>query len=120
MAENKQDIFNRAYTMLLSLRETIAQMSSPIPEKYVHEFHTALDKLESIGIDVSEFRIPDSEVKPRTIASAYVNGKKMWSTEVIGVEQSFILYRLDRTLKYLEIITSEKPGKMGFRTPHNE
>ena len=120
MEENKQDELTRAYVKLSSLRKSIAQMSFPIPEKYVHEFHTALDKLESIGVDVSEFRIPDSEVKPQTIASAYVNGKKMWSNEVISVERSFILLKLDEILGYLAIITSEKPTKMGYRTPDNQ
>jgi len=120
MEENKQDKLKRAYAMLKSLRETIAQMSSPIPEKYVREFHTALDKLESSGIDVAEFRIPDSEVKPRTISSMYVEGRKEWSSEVISVERSFILTKLDYILGYFEIITSEKPRKIGFRTPNKK
>ncbi len=114
MVESKQDALARAYATLSSLRKNIAQMSSPIPEKYVREFHTALDKLESIGIDVAEFRIPDSEVKPQTIASMYVRGRKEWSNEVISVERSRILIKLDAILSYFEIITSEKPRRIGF------
>ena len=114
MTENKQDILARAYATLLALRKNIDQMSSPILEKYVHIFHTELDKLESIGIDVSEFRIPDSEIKPQIIASQYVRGRKEWSHEVFGVEKSFILTKLDAILGYFEIITSETPRKIGF------
>ena len=120
MTKNKQDKLKRARATLSSLRENIPQMSSPIPAKYVHEFHTGLDKLESIGIDVAEFRIPDSEVKPRTVASQYVGGRKVWSNEVIGVEKSFILTKLDKILIYLDSLTSDKPEKprrIGFRTP---
>ena len=111
MEENKQDKLKRARATLSSLRENIPQMPSPIPAKYVHEFHTGLDKLESIGIDVSEFRIPDSEGKPRTVASQYVAGRKMWSSEVIGVEKSFLLTKLDKILSYLDSLTSDKPEK---------
>ena len=62
MAENKQDMLIRAYTMFQSLRNTIDQIPSNIEEKYVKEFHNVLDRLQAIGIDVTEFRIPDSEV----------------------------------------------------------
>ena len=79
-----------------------------------------LDRLEGIGIDVSEFRIPDLEVKPRTIASAYVAGKKLWSNEVTGVERLFILTKLDTILGYFEIITTEKPKKIGFHTSDDQ
>ncbi len=114
MTKNKQDELARAYTMLSSLRKHIDQMSSPIPEKYVHEFHDVLDRLGGIDIDAAEYRIPDSEVKPRTVASEYVGGMKIWSNEVIGVEKSYFLIQLDAILGYFEIITSEKPRKIGF------
>ena len=120
MTKDNQDTLVRAYSKLKSLREHISQMSSPIPETYVREYHSVLDKLESIRIDVSEFRIPDSEVKPRTVASQYVEGRKIWSSDVIGAEKSFILTQLDAILGYFEIITSEKPKKMGFHTPDDE
>ena len=76
MEENKQDELTRAYVKLSSLRKSIAQMSFPIPEKYVHEFHKALDKLEDIGIDIAEFRIPGSELKHRDTAAAMYVGRE--------------------------------------------
>jgi hypothetical protein len=120
MTKNSQDELIRAYAMLSSLRKNIEQKSSPIPEKYVHEYHTVLDRLEGMGIDISEFRIPDSEVKSHTVASMYIRGNKQWSTEVIGVEKSFILYKIDAILGYFEIISSEKPKRIGFHTPESK
>ncbi|MFC2011678.1 hypothetical protein ACFLVU_00980 [Chloroflexota bacterium] len=115
MVEKKQDILARAYTNLSALRKNIGEMTDYlVPETYVKEFHAVLDRIEGIGIDVSEFRIPDSEVKLRTVASQYVGGRKVWANEVIGVEKSFILIKLDAILGYFEIITSEKPRAIGF------
>jgi len=49
-----------------------------------------------------------------------VAGKKMWSNEVISVERSFMLLKLDAILDYFEIITSEKPRRIGFSAPDNQ
>ncbi len=116
MTENKQDELARALATLSSLRENIGQMTDcSVPEKYVHEFHTALDRLEGIRKEVSEFRIPDSALKPKPGASMYVEGKEIFSSKGdICVERSFILTKLDAILGYFEIITSEKPRKIGF------
>ena len=117
MEENKQDEFKRACAILKSLRNNIAEMTG-VEEKYVHEFHTALDRLEGIGIGVSEFRIPDSEVKPLPGISGYVRGKKIFSSkETIGVDRQFMLTKLDMVLDYLGSLASaksEKPKNIGF------
>ena len=123
MVENKQDKLARAYATLKSLRNNIAEMTV-VEEKYVHEFHTALDKLESIGIDVSEFRIPDSEIAPivtsiRTLTFKDSPSGVTYSKEKY-VDKAFILTKLDAILGYFEIITSEKPIRIGFHTPENE
>lgn len=112
MVENKQDALLRAYATLSSLRKNIDQMTAySVPETYVREFNTVLDKLEGIDIDVADFRIPDSEVKPRVTSTSYRG--KTYSEEKY-VERSLILIKLDAILGYFEIITSEKPRKIGF------
>ncbi len=116
MTKNQQDGLARAYAMLKSLRENIKEMTTyNVLEAYVSEFHTVLDRLEAIGVDVAEFRIPDSAVKPR-ITVSWMEGtisKKSYSEEKY-VERSFILTKLDAILGYFEIITPEKPRKIGF------
>ncbi len=116
MIEDKQDILARAFATLSSLRKNIDQMTDySITETYVREFHTVLDRLEGIEIDLSEFRIPDSKVEPRIRASWMEgNTSKHEYFEEKYVDKSFILTKLDAILGYFEIITSEKPKKIGF------
>ena len=116
MTKNKQDALARVYATLSSLRKNIGQVTDySVPETYVLEFHSALDKLESISIGVSEYRIPDSAVKPKITASWFngERGQHSYSDEKY-VERLLILTKLDAILGYFEIITSEKPRKIGF------
>lgn len=111
MEKNNQDVFTRAYATLKSLRKYINEMNYGVLETYVHEFHNVLDKLEGIGIDVSEFRIPTSEVKPQ-ITSVSRAGRHYSEEKYVG--KSYILIKIDTILGYFEIVTSEKPRRMGF------
>lgn len=119
MAENKQDILIRAYAMLQSLRKNIDLIPSNIEEKYVKEFHSALDRLQTIGIDVTEFRISDSEIKPRLWSKNFDTGEKRYSHEKY-VDKPLILTKLDAILGYFEITTAEKPKTIGFHKPDNQ
>jgi hypothetical protein len=114
--EDKQDILARAYFTLSSLRKNVSQMVSPVPEKYAREYHAVLDRLEGIGIDTSEFRIPDSEVTPRVRSFNTLTDETTYSKEKY-CDLSFILTKLDAILGYLEIIMSEKPRSIGFHPP---
>ena len=122
MTKNNQGALIRAYAMLLSLRKNIEQMKGNPTEVFVLEFHTVLDRLQNISIDIAEFRIPASEVKPKVTGVPAVNnatgrsvGHVSYSEEKY-VDKSFILTKLDAILRYFEIITSEKPKRIGFRT----
>jgi len=100
MVENKQDILARAYAMLKSLRENIDRMTDYyVPETYFREFDTVLDKLEGVGIDVAEFRIPDSAVKPKITASWLSGGQSHHSySQEKYVEKSLLSLKLDAIL----------------------
>ena len=110
MAEDKQDALVRAFATLSALRKNVDQIGA-ISEKYVREFHTVLDRLESIGIDVSEFRIPHSEITPHV--RSVVGGVRHYSEEKY-VDRAYMLTKMDAILGYFEIITSDKPRKIGF------
>lgn len=116
MAKNSQDELARAYAILSALRKNIDKMTEySIEEKYVKEFHNVLDKLESVGIETADFRIPDSMVKPK-ITSSWMEGgisHHRYSDEKY-VERTFILTKIDAILGYFEFKTSDKPKKMGF------
>ena len=118
MEENKQDKLARAYATLKSLRNNIAEMTN-VTELYVNELHTVLIRLQGIGMDVSEFFIPDSEIAPRvtvihtlTFADTPAGGADFSKEKY--VDKSLILTKLDAILGYFEIITSEKPRRIGF------
>jgi len=122
MATNEQDVLARACERLSALRKNIGEMVDYLVlETYVQEFHAVLDRIEGIGIDVSEFRIPDSEVKPKVTNVSPVSyiggggGHVSYSKEKY-VDKSFILTKLDAILGYFK---SEKPRKIGFHTPEN-
>jgi len=121
MTKDKQDKLARAYATLKSLRNNIAEMTSNPTEIFVKEFHTVLDKLEGIGKDISEFRIPDSAVQPRVMwrTSHMGGGESIGYSEEKYVERAFLLTKLDAILGYFEIITSEKPRSIGFSKPEN-
>ncbi|MFC1985933.1 hypothetical protein ACFLWC_02940 [Chloroflexota bacterium] len=97
--------------------DQMADYKGKVTETYVREFHVVLDRLEDIGIDVSDFRIPDFVVKPMITASWSDwdgRGSQHRYSEDKYVDKSFILTKLDAILGYFEIITSEKPRKIGF------
>ena len=118
MAENKQDILARAFMTLSALRKNVGEITYGVEEKYVREFHTVLDRLEAIGIDVSEFRVPISEVKKVARGGSYLTGETWYSDEKY-VDKPYFLTKLDAILGYFEIITSEKPRRIGFSPPDN-
>jgi len=104
MGENKQDELARAYAILSALRDNINKVKYPIEEKFVYKYHSILDSLEKcIGKNLSEFRIPDSE-----IYLSYGDER--------CVDRIYMLTNIDAVLSYFEIITSEKPKRIGFRT----
>jgi len=121
MTKESQDAIIRAYATLKSLRSNIEQMAAySIKETFVREFHSALDKLAGIGIDVSEFRIPDSEIAPTRTANSVIQpgaghtNRGTYSKEKY-VNKRYFLMKIDTVLNYFESITSEKPKRIGFR-----
>ena len=109
MAEESQEKLKLALAMLSSLKESIDKLGRLVHEKYVGEFHTALDILESIDIDVSPFRISDIQVKPRE-RSTQVHGEPTKYTKEKYVEQPFLATKLGGTIRY--ITTSSADAKI--------
>ena len=122
MEENKQNTLKRAYVTLTSFRKNIDTIKeNRIRVTYVQKFHAVLSRLEGIGIDISEFRIPDSEVEPRITSSwRDDSGFHHRYSEEKYVQRSFILTELDAILGYFEIIISDEPRRIGFHTPENK
>ena len=115
--KNNQDTLARAYAMLQGLKNNIAGLTW-VAEIYVTEYHMALDMLESVGIDTTQFRISASKVRPRVTASYSRGGEthRTYSQEKY-IPKELLLAKLDGILIYFEIATAEKPRKIGFSPP---
>lgn len=104
----------RLYTRLNSLKQNLPQHSS-IKEKYVREYHSAVQELESTTkLDLAEFKIANGEVKPLLASSNGITGEENYTGERF-CDKSFLLTKLDALLSYFQIkyLTKEK-SIMGF------
>ena len=91
-----EDERKRAMNSLRAIREGLENNTSDVESSMVTVYHSALDKLEKTGIDVSDFRIPDSWIQGPDIPSIY-------SRQFGGprVRRELFLIKLDSLLEYL-------------------
>jgi len=86
----------RAIASLRAIKESLEYNLCDIESPLIAEYHSALDKLEQTGIDVSDFRIPDPWIKGPDIPSMY--------SRLFGgprVRRELFLIKLDAILQYL-------------------
>ena len=107
-----------AFGRLKSLRQNVP--NKDVETKYVDEFHQVLDLLESVaGVDLKNFRIPASEVRPVVVGGNYVTGETYYSSRPF-CDHAFFLMKLDAVLTMFELLiqarSSDKPA-IGFTPP---
>ena len=93
---NVDDDRERAIASLRAIKESLEYNMCDIESPLVTEYHSALDKLKKTGIDVSDFRIPDSWIQGPDIPSIY--------SRLFGgprVRRELFLIKLDAILQYL-------------------
>jgi hypothetical protein len=86
----------RAIASLQAIKDVLQYNLFDVKIPLVAEYHSALDKLEKTGIDVSDFRIPDSWIQTHDIPSIYsllFGGPR--------VRRELFLIKLDAILQYL-------------------
>ena len=85
----------RAIVSLRAIKDVLQYNLFDVKIPLVAEYHSALDKLEKTGIDVSDFRIPDSWIQGHDIPSIY--------SALFGprVRRELFLIKLDAILQYL-------------------
>jgi hypothetical protein len=86
----------RALISLRAIRESLEDNMSDVTLRLVAEYHSALDKLERTGVDVSDFRIPDSWVQGPNIP--FIFGGHLGGPRV---KRELFLIKLDSLLEYL-------------------
>lgn len=99
MTIDSQETHRRVLVKLKSMR-THLEGKSTINERYVSEYHTELQRLEDLGNDISEFRILQSDVKPRVTGSSSIHGT-YYSKEKY-VAPALMLPILEAGISYIE------------------
>lgn len=107
------DKLYKSLAILNALKSNVAS-TSYVDEKYVKEFRGVLDKLKSIGLQVDDFDVPNSEVKPRLMVSSPSGDR--YSNEKY-VDKYFLLTKIDAVLNYLDLLLEKKPPELGFAKP---
>ncbi len=120
MQEKNQDSLERAYATLKAMKSNINGITTiyGVPEKYISQYHAALDMLEGTGIDVTQFRIPPSEVQHcETIPTVSYPGQPKEYTKEKYVTKGLLLTKLDTILMYFDLTHSDEPRRIGFTPP---
>jgi len=114
---DKQDILKRAYASLVSLNKNLPNdhPDNLIEESYVNIYNEQLDKLESIDIDVSDFRIPNDKVAPRLTSYNTVTKISTHSTDSY-IKVGYFHTKLDALLTYFELSQGSDKPKIGFQS----
>jgi hypothetical protein len=107
-----------AYSRLKSLRQNVP--SPYVDTRFVAEFHSVLGLLEEGSrVDLSNFRIPSTEVRPVSTGGNYLTGETDYSTEPYG-DHSYFVMKVDAVLMMFEVLLgsggAEKP-QIGFKPP---
>ena len=111
MPSASQSTLIQVFRILKSLRKIISTPQQ-IEETYVREFHNALNMLESLGQNVKDFYIPDSEMKPRLIAIKS-SGQRSYSHEKY-VSSELLLSKLDDLLFSFNIDYADEKVVVSF------
>jgi len=122
MQEKNQDSLKRAYATLQALQSNINDIATVygVEEKYVSQYHAALNMLEGIGINVEQFRIPPSEVQHRETISPVSYPEQPAPEEYTKekyVTKGLLLTKLDTILMYFDLTHSGKSRRIGFTPP---
>lgn len=109
-----QDKILRLYTRLVALKDNLPTRAD-VEEKYVREYHSILSDLESeIKTDLSEFKVPESEIDPTVVSWNMLSGDTTYSKDRY-CDKPILLGKLDSVLSYFKIrYLSEPTPKIGF------
>ena len=104
-----------AYSRLKALRQNVPPHR--VGSAFVNEFHGALDLLTKVsGLDLSNFRVPPSQVQPIAVAGNYLTGETDYSSDSF-CDRDYLLMKVDGVLSMFELLmTQASTGKpaIGF------
>jgi hypothetical protein len=113
---DENDKLARAYARLTAMQKAFpAERHVQVHERYVREFHAALDHLEQLGYSTAEFRVPSGEIRPREEGGNYLTGEVDYSLDNY-VERDLLLMKLESVLAYFRLRTEQKRAEFGGPT----
>jgi hypothetical protein len=119
MADNN-DTLIRIYSTLKSLRANLPNIhvNNSMEWPQLQVYIDALDKLETLGVDVSDFRIPPDMLKNERVQANSINDETV-DTGRSSVTEGYLKTKLDALLTYFDLNTDKSSGKtqIGFQAP---
>lgn len=104
----------RAYATLSALRDN-APEGYEVHEKWVHEYNGAIENLEkSLGIDLTEFKVPNNELQRSIASSNYVTGQVTYR-DGLWCERAILMQKLASVLAYFTGLQGGQEKQIGFR-----
>jgi hypothetical protein len=107
------DEIDKVCTLLSSIKANVPN-DVKIDQRWVADFHTALDQAEeAMGLSLKEYRIPDAEWHREVRSKNTITGAVTYGGTVI--DRARFLMKVDATLGYLSLQRDKKTkGQMGF------
>lgn len=111
----KQDKLKRAYAQLISIKKHSEDEhpNNTLVSDVVNQYEKQLDSLESIGVDVNEFRISREMISPQVVSSNYLTNETV-ATGRTNVRVGYFLTLLDALLNYFDLSTENGKTQIGF------
>lgn len=90
------DKLPQAHALLSSMKNNLPS-NYEIDAKYVMQFHRIVDTLQETGIDLTNFRVPASDLHPETTGGNYLSGETYYSGRTVTLRSDLIL-KIDAVL----------------------
>ncbi|MEK7600274.1 MAG: hypothetical protein AAB462_04540 [Patescibacteria group bacterium] len=105
-----------AYSKVIALRDNLPASTS-VESYYIEQYHSLLESFrEVIGDDVDEFRVEDTEIKPRVISHGRSIGTRYSAKSYCSKNK--LLSKLEGLLNYITMQSpkEDKEKIIGFRS----
>jgi len=101
----KEDQILRAKAILTSLMSHVPK-EYEVSERWVYEFHTAIEKVEkATAIPLDEFKIGSGELRRSVSSGNYVTGEVEYR-DGLWCEREILMHKLDSVLIYISSLQS--------------
>src|SRR5213594_2143003 len=99
----------RAIAIVSSIKDNLPSEDPHLELRWVDEYHRALAKVEeTMTLDLAEFRVEQSSIRPIAVSGNYVTGQVNYSNESF-CDRAILLQKSDALLQYLNLLLQPPP-----------